>query len=342
MAKKDGVGRAWMRALRTEPLERLYILYGEESYRRETALSFIRRRLAPEGGFDWDTVELRGRGLTLAQIEEAVATPPLQSEKKLVIVREFDPVANDISSLAASLPEDACLVFDMENPSWHPDKRTKAYREIAKHGFFAEFLTASPEELAGFVKRCFSDRGHTIAQPQIEYLLFLCTNLMAGLINEIEKISAYAKEREITRADIDAVASRTVEARVFEMCDELTAGHTDRALFMLSDLETARESSIGVLSIIARHFRRLYTARLAVDEGRGVSDVMELADQNREYFARRLMQTARAIPLSRLRAALIDCMETDAALKSSAAARASEFDTLRMLFLRYAAKEAGR
>ena len=77
-----------------------------------------------------------------------------------MLVREFDPLKNDSSKLAAALPEDVCLVFDMEDSAWKPDKRTKAYKELAKHGFFAEFSTASPEELEGFIKRCFKDRGH--------------------------------------------------------------------------------------------------------------------------------------------------------------------------------------
>lgn len=112
-------------------------MYGEETYRRETAIGMIRRRLSPAGGFDWDTVELRGRSVTLDAISEAVSTPPLSAEYKLVLVREFDPIKNDISKLAASLPEDVCLIFDMEDPSWKPDKRTKVYKEIAKYGFFA-------------------------------------------------------------------------------------------------------------------------------------------------------------------------------------------------------------
>ena len=80
-AKQEGVGRAWIRALKTEPLERLYIFYGEETYRRETAIGMIRRRLSPEGGFDWDSVELRGRGVTPDAISEAVSTPPLSAER---------------------------------------------------------------------------------------------------------------------------------------------------------------------------------------------------------------------------------------------------------------------
>lgn len=336
--KAEGVGRAWIRALKTEPLERLYIMYGEETYRRETAVDMIRRRLTP-GGFDWDSVELRGRGVTLDAISEAVDTPPLSAERKLVLVREFDPIQNDISGLAASLPEDVCLIFDMENPAWKPDKRTKIYKEIAKHGFFAEFNEASPEELGGFIVRCFRDRGHTIDRTEVEYLMFLCTHLMAGLINEIEKISAYAKEKQITRADIDAVASPTVEARIFDLCDELAEGRTGQALRILSDLETARESPIAVVSVIARQFRQLYAARLAQDARLSYGEAAALTGLNPKFqsIISRVMRTSRRIPLPLLRDMLLRCMETDLLLKSS---RAGEYDTLRMLLMGYRAKAA--
>lgn len=336
-AKQEGVGRAWIRALKTEPLERLYIFYGEETYRRETAVGMIRRRLSPEGGFDWDTVELRGRSVTADIIAEAVSTPPVSAERKLVLVREFDPLKNDITELAASLSEDVCLIFDMEDPAWKPDKRTKAYKELSKYGFFAEFNTASPEELEGFIRRCFKDRGHSIDRPEVEYLIFLCTNLMAGLLNEIEKIAAYAHSERITREDIDAVASRAVESRIFEMCDELAANHTGRALTMLSDLETSREPAIAVTAVIARQFRQLYAARLALESGRDRAAIMQLTGLRFPYHANRLIDSARRMPLPLLRYALLACMEADADLKSS---RAADYDTVRMLIMRYAAKAA--
>ena len=336
-AKQEGVGRAWIRALKTEPLERLYIFYGEETYRRETAVGMIRRRLSPEGGFDWDTVELRGRSVTADIIAEAVSTPPVSAERKLVLVREFDPLKNDITELASALSEDVCLIFDMEDPAWKPDKRTKAYKELSKYGFFAEFNTASPEELEGFIRRCFKDRGHSIDRPEVEYLIFLCTNLMAGLLNEIEKIAAYAHGERITREDIDAVASRAVESRIFEMCDELAANHTGRALTMLSDLETSREPAIAVTAVIARQFRQLYAARLALESGRDRAAIMQLTGLRFPYHANRLIDSARRMPLPLLRYALIACMEADADLKSS---RAADYDTVRMLIMRYAAKAA--
>jgi DNA polymerase-3 subunit delta len=219
----------------------------------------------------------------------------------------------------------------MEDPAWKPDKRLKSYKELAKYAYFAHFAPATNEELAGFIHRCFADRGHTIDRAEIEYLAFRCTNLMGGMMNEIEKISAYAKNRAITRADIDAVATPAVEARVFEMCDELTAGRTGRALTLLADLETARESAIAVTAVISMQFRRLYAARLAMEARADRSEIMRVTGVKYPYHLSRLLDSARGTELPFLRRALLACMETDAELKSS---KADDFALLRMLIMK--------
>lgn len=336
MPGSQSVTRAWISALKRCELEQLYIFYGEEQYRRETALNMIKKRLVPDDTAGWDWADIRGRGVTVDEIAEAVATPPMTAEKKLVIVRDFDPLKNDITPVLEELSDISCVIFSMDDASWKPDKRLKAYKAIEQAGFFAEFAPATAEELSNFIRRCFADRGKRIEQPEIEYMSFLCTDRMAGLMNEIEKVSAYAHGDTIRREDIDAVATRDVEARIFDMCDELTAGHYSRALSMLSDLETAREEAIPVVAVIARQFRQLYGARLALEAQKDRSYIMELLGLRSSYIANRVSESARRVPLPRLRKALIYCLEADTELKSS---RAAPYDIVRMLIMKYAADE---
>ncbi len=336
MAEKgDGVGRAFIQDLRTKPLKSLYIFYGEENYRRETAISFLKRRLVPDAGAFWDFTELR-EGITVEGIAESVSTPPVTAECKLVLVHDFDPIKNDISPVLQALNAECCVVFSMESAQWKPDRRTKAYKDIARQGIFAEFTLANAEELAGFVKRCFADRGHSISQEEIEYLCFLCSPRMGELLLEIEKTSAYASRQQVRREDIDAVATRAVEARVFEMCDVLTAGQYAKALEQICDLERAGEAPIAVLAILARQFRQLYTTKLAQNAGKNDTFIMKTLGLRYLSIARRIGASAARIPLSRLRAALLLCLETDAALKSS---RAQPYELIRLLVMRYAALE---
>ena len=54
-------------------------------------------------------------------------------------------------------------------------------------------------------------------------------------------------------------------------------------------------------------------------------------------IARRISQSASRISLTKLRAALMLCMETDTALKSS---RAQPYELIRLFVMRYAALDA--
>jgi len=337
MAEKgDGVGRQFIMDLRSKPLAPLYIFYGEESYRRETAIGFIKRRLVPDAGALWDFIEFKEK-VTAGEIAEAASTPPVMADRKLVLVHGFDPFKNDISPVVDVLGDECCVVFSIADTEWKPDRRTKAYKDLAKTAVIAEFTLAGGEELAGFVGRCFADRGHKISRDDIEYLCFICSPRMGELINEIDKISAHAQQELVRREDIDAVATRVVEARIFEMCDELAAGRYGKALDMIGDLERAGEAAIAVISVIARQFRQLYAARLAQNARRGDDYIMKILSLRYVSIARRISQSASRISLTKLRAALMLCMETDTALKSS---RAQPYELIRLFVMRYAALDA--
>ena len=68
------------------------------------------------------------------------------------------------------------------------------------------FARQETGELVKWVRRRFRALGKDIDGNLASELIFLCGDLMTNLIGEIEKIGAYAKGAQITRADIDAVA----------------------------------------------------------------------------------------------------------------------------------------
>ena len=99
---------------------------------------------------------------------------------------------------------------------------------------------------------------------------------MTNLIGEIEKIGAYAKGTQITRADIDAVATPQLDTVVFRMTDAIGAGKFDQAAQVLGELFQMQEPPIKILWSLGRNMRQLYSARLALEKGRGAAYVADL------------------------------------------------------------------
>ncbi len=119
-----------------------------------------------------------------------------------------------------------------------------------------------------WIGRRFRALGHDIDTADAQYLIFLCGDLMHGLIGEIEKIGAYAQGRRVTRQDIDAVAIPVIDAVVFQMTDALSRRQTDKAFSVLTDLLRLQQAPIMILAVLGKHFRQLYTARVALKAAR--------------------------------------------------------------------------
>ncbi len=171
-------------------------------------------------------------------------------------------------------------------------------------------------DLIDWIGRRFRALDKEIDSRDAEYLMFLCGDLMNGLISEIGKIGAYARGKRVTRQDIDAVAVPQLDAVVFQMTNALSRGDFDKAAGVLGELLHMQESPIMLLSVVGRHFRQLYSARLAHEAGRGAGWVTELWGMRSAYPAEKLLESARSFSLPWCRRAVVRCAQTDLAMKS--------------------------
>ena len=140
---------------------------------------------------------------------------------------------------------------------------------------------------------------------------------MSRLIPEIDKIAAYARGDVVTQADVEAVANHSPEAVVFEMTELISQKKINSALSVLSELLADKNNEpIMMLAVLGGQMRKLYAARLALENNLGVKYVMEVTSIKYDYIANRLLSAARGFTLPQLREAVALCAETDYRMKS--------------------------
>ena len=139
---------------------------------------------------------------------------------------------------------------------------------------------------------------------------------MHDLAGEIGKIGAYAKQRRITRQDIDAVATRRLDAVVFQLTDQLSAQRYDKAMTTLADLLHLQETPYAILGALGKYLRQLYAARLALESHRDADDLAALWKMH-PYPASKLMAAAQRVSLAWCCQALQAAAAADLALKST-------------------------
>ena len=323
--KEDNSGIQKLKAdLKANDLGRCYLFCGEEAYLRDYYLGRMKAALLPQGMEDFNLHTLEGKTFTLHALEEAIDCLPMMGERTLVIVNDLDlfktaEVREGIAALLPQLPDYVCLVFLYDLIEYKADARTKLAAAIKANATVVKFVRQDQGDLIDWVKRRFKALDKEIDAELARYLIFLCGDLMNGLIGEIEKIGAYAKNHRVTREDIDAVATPQLDAVVFQMTDALAAGSFDKAAAVLADLLHMQEAPIKLLSVMGKQLRQLYSARLAMEERKGAGAVAELWSMRSSYPAEKLMSAARRFDLAWCRNAVIRAAETDLAMKSTGA-----------------------
>jgi len=179
-----------------------------------------------------------------------------------------------------------------------------------------EFRIQDKSDLINWLRRRFRALNKDIDAQTAEHLIFTCGSLMTGLIPEIEKIGAYAKGKAVTVADVDAVADPVLDAVVFNMTNAITRGDYNGASEILGQLLKKQEEPIMILSVIGKELRRLYTARIALDEGRDKLWLMEQWGMRSDYPARLLLDAARRTTREWCANANKLCQKLDRRLKS--------------------------
>ena len=297
----------------------LYVFHGEEAYLRDFYLGQMKKKLLPAGMEEFNLHTMNGKEFDVKTLAQMVDCLPMMSERTLIVVSDYDIFKGDKDALAAvlrDLPDYVCLVFVYDLLEYKSDARTRLAALLKEKGSVVPFNRQGQGDLIDWISRRFRALDHDIGTEDAKYLIFLCGDLMNNLISEIGKIGAYARHHRVTRQDIDAVATPQLDAVVFQMTDAIAAGNFDKAAEVLGDLFHMQEKPVALLAALGRQLRQLYTARLALEEKKGVPYLMELWGMKSSYPAERLMGAARRFSLAWCRWAVIRCGQTDLAMKS--------------------------
>lgn len=305
---------AEVRKLKEEGPARLYLLWGEEDYLRDSFLGELEKLCFPEGENDFQHRIFKDPQPEPQDLRAAVDTLPFFSERSLIELRELDyeKATDEFIGVLADIPDYCTLVFLPERGE-EPNGKLKLVRFLREHGQEIRFTVQDQNMLLRWIARRFAYYGKGLEMEAAQRLIYLSGDRMKTLIPEIEKIAAYAKGEKVTVDDVNAVANRIPESDIFDLTDAIAERRFNTVAGILADLLEQRDSSIpAILSLLSNQFRRLYLAKQAPD----TKTVMEYCNLKYDFMARRLFQSAKGFEEEQLRQAVRHCAEADFRLKS--------------------------
>lgn len=332
--------------LKDHEIGQLYLIGGQESYLKEHYLKKLVDEVVDDTFRDFNYEEFEGNTVTLDQLTNAIDSYPAMAERRVAVVKDLDvfkapaAIKEHLPDILSDLPDYICLIFYYDTIELKPDKRTKLYTLINKVGCIAEFSELERHDLIPWVSRHAASYHKHISNDTCDYLLFLCGTSMTNLVTEISKACSHSVTDEVTRKDIDAVCSKVLDAVIFDLTDAIAASRFDKALTILNDLIAQKNEPIVLLSTVARHFQRMYAAKLVEESHGSEKQLMEILDSKSPYYARKMRDAARPMQLSWLRKALLLCGEADMSMKTTGTDRQK---VLELLLLQLASEQkAGR
>lgn len=312
---------AEIRRLRQEGPGNLYLLWGQEDFLREKYLEELKKKCLPEGEDSFSYHRLNGPELLPQDLREAVDAMPFMTERSFVELRDIDlnhqeeEASSRLLKILSDIPE-TCTVAFVEGVSFSPDGRLKLIKGLRELAIELNFTEQTQDRLTKWVVAHFADAGKAIDLETAQHLIFISGSLMSRLLPEIEKVAAFAKGQKVSMADVDAVAAHVPDADIFAMTDFIAQRRFDSAMGVLQDLLSDKNNDpFMLLPLLAGQVRRLYAARVILDRGEGLQQVMELFHWG-DYPARKLLQAARGYTLFQLQRAVEACVEAEYKAKS--------------------------
>lgn len=321
--------RAFYAQLKQLTIQPCYLLEGEEEYTKLKALDDLRSALLPEG-----MAMMNETVLTDPAADVLIATAetlPMMADRRLVIVRDSAHLQGRVEreegesaapsadgdrlvSYVQRLPDTTCLVFVTRGRA---NGTRKLYKQLNKQGAVVTFSRLSRPELIRWVARDLQALGKRITGDAAEELLFTAGEDMNLLRQEIEKLAAFAGDRDaITIHDIHAIATSTTEYKVFDLADAVMTGNAEKAVTLMNGMIRDGEARLFLLALLQGQCRQLFLCKLLGPNVRDAAVASALAVP--PFVARKLLATSRRHTLSALIWSYEQCVDTEYRVKSGA------------------------
>lgn len=308
-----------------------FIWHGDDEYSLQQALREQRAALGDAATADLNTAVLDGRALSLDELRTTCDTMPFLSDRRLVIVEGFlaryepranisdsgkaqsDPLESGLRQYLPALPDSALLIFAERSGLSERNSMFKTLKELGAS--VKEYAAPGGAALTTWIVQQVRAAGGDIALRAADTLGAFVGSNLRQLAQEVDKLIAYAGDRQIQDADVQQLVGDAREMKVWTLTDAVAAGHRDLAVQALHHMLNDGAQPLMLMAMITRQFRILIQVKDLAEARYSADDIARQLRLN-PYGARRAMETARGFSFERLDAIYRHLLDTDLAVKT--------------------------
>ena len=313
--------------IKSKHFERLYFLYGEETYLKQHYSKQIVGAVVEPSLEAFNLQSFNGREASMEDVISAVMAMPVMSERKCVVLCDFDAEAAKADSLQGfkdllgNPAQDCVLVvwFDSVQVNIKSSSKWKSILAIVqKTGCAVELSPKSDAEIIRTLMGGAKRRGCEMSYEAAELLIDTSGKDLQLLQMELQKLCSFAGSGVIDESAVRQLAVNNAEASSFEMANAVVDGNADKAYRLLDELYIMRAEPVMISSALAACYVDLYRVKAAMESGGKAQDIADFYDYKRKEFRlKNAARTAAHRKIPDLRRAVELLLEVDIKLKSA-------------------------
>jgi len=292
----------------------VYLLFGEEDYLRKQYRDKLKTALVNEG----DTLNynyFEGKDVNVNEVIDLAQTMPFLAEKRVIILENTGLVKSGGDKMADYVKDmaDTVILIFVEAQI---DKRSGLYKAIQSTGRVCEFKTQDEATLKKWIGQRVKQENKRISEDAVNTLLDMAGSDMANIQSELEKLFSYTlKKDSISADDVEAICIRRLASVVFDLTENMANKRQKAALDLYYSLLAQKETSLGLLALISKHFTRLMEVKELQKNGYHYRVIAEKTGLH-PYAVQKYEAQAGKFKTSEIRRMLQACVETDEGIKS--------------------------
>ncbi len=251
----------------------IIFFFGEDGFRIKQKLDDVRQHFIKNidpGSFSLE--EINGEKTSIAEISEKINTGSLFTKKRMLIIKNIfknnnDNLFKNLLSLIKTKKDDKsnALVFIDENivTTKLKENGKKLFLSLKKEPYSQEFKLLNHKQVYDLAKNIFLKKEQKINPSALSLLIEKTNNDLWQLNNEINKLSALAKDRQIEVEDINNMVSGEYEEKIFILIDSFFEKRKSIAYKTLHEQLSASLSPEYILTMITRQIKILLEIKSA-------------------------------------------------------------------------------
>lgn len=271
----------------------IYILFGDDGYLKNQYKNKLIRTVCEKD--DIFNYQFFDSNCDLQDVYDAVLQFPMMNDKKCVVLDDYDfedAKKEDFEKLCLILREnpDSCLLilsFEAIDCDYYKSAKFDTIcKEAENNGGIAVKLShRSISELAKMLVDGAKKRGCNFESNAARYLVETAGQDINILVNELEKLCCFSKGESITKQTVDEVAVKTVEAKIFDLSEQIANCKTDLALKTIDELFFMRVEPIVILSTVSSFYVDMYRIFISKKKGLTMNEIIETFSYKTRKFA---------------------------------------------------------